>query len=305
MLLARAAQRAAPLARARALSSSPAFTLHAFADGNDFGFGRGSQFCMLNLRHDALFAKDNPAALYAEKYAARRVRIKRLFEKLDSLELGALDRAALSKGLDDIGLPASPERLDRVFRRFESGSGNLPLAGFEEFLVETWGFPLHVEFSSDLGSMGLGGTQAIVWVGRTVPAHFVLRALRQLWPLDVEDIAILRNDSANPDLDPQRMTLHDRTYIPSVGKDTATAGGLARTLLAQDPLDKGGFVVRVTSTGGDVTYVPLRGLRYSGAKPAAVANPEVTGVEWALRSGLASVGLGTTLWFALAVFKGG
>ena len=230
MLLARAAQRAAPLARARALSSSPAFTLHAFTDSNDFGFGRGAQFCMLNLRQDALFgAAQDPAALYAEKYAARRVRIKKLFEKLDSLELGALDRAALSKGLDDIGLPASPERLDRVFNQFESGSGNLALEGFEAFLVETWGFPLHVEFSSELGSMGLGGTQAIVWVGRTVPAHFLLRALRQLWPLDVEDIAILRNDGANPDLDPQRMTLHDRTYIPSVGKDTATAGGLART----------------------------------------------------------------------------
>ena len=304
MLLARAAR---PLARARALSSTPPiFTLHKFTDGNDFGFGRGSQYCMLNLRHDALFAAaSDPAALYAKKYEARRARIKRLFEKLDSLELGALDRAALSKGLDGIGLPASPERLDRVFRRFESGSGNLALEGFEEFLVETWGFPLHVEFSSELGSMGLGGTQAIAWVGRTVPAHFVLRALRQLWPLDVEDIAILRNDSANPDLDPQRMTLHDRTYIPSVGKDTATAGGLARTLLAHDPYDKGGFVVRIRSTGGDVTYVPLRGLRYSGAKPAAVANPEVSGVEWALRSGLGAVGLGTTLWFALAVFKGG
>lgn len=302
MLLARAAR---PLARARALSSTPTFTLHKFTDGNDFGFGRGSQYCMLNLRHDALFAAaSDPAALYAKKYEARRARIKRLFEKLDSLELGALDRAALSKGLDDIGLPASPERLDRVFRRFESGSGNLPLAGFEEFLVETWGFPLHVEFSSELGSMGLGGTQAIVWVGRTVPAHFVLRALRQLWPLDVEDIAIFRNRSANLDLDPQRMTLHDRTYVPSVGKDTSTAGGLARTLLAHDPLDEGGFVVRVT-TGGDVTHVPLRGLRYSGAKPAAVANPEVTGVEWVLRSGLGAVGVGTTLWLGVVILKGG
>ena len=166
MLLARAAQRAAPLARARALSSTPTFTLHKFTDANDFGFGRGAQFCMLNLRHDALFAAaQDPAALYAAKYEARRARIKRLFEKLDSLELGALDRAALSKGLDGIGLPASPERLDRVFRQFESGSGNLALEGFEEFLVETWGFPLHVEFSSELGSMGLGGTQAIVWVG--------------------------------------------------------------------------------------------------------------------------------------------
>ena len=304
MLLARAAR---PLARARALSSAPpTFTLHAFTDGNDFGFGRGSQFCMLNLRHDALFAAaQDPAALYAQKYELRRTRIKKLFKKLDSLELGALDRAALSKGLDDIGLPASPERLDRVFTQFESGSGNLPLAGFEAFLVETWGFPLHVEFSSELGSMGLGGTQAIVWVGRTVPAHFVLRALRQLWPLDVEDIAILRNDSANPDLVPQRMTLHDRTYTPSVGKDTATAGGLARTLLAHEPTDKGGFVVRVTSTGGEVTYVPLRGLRYSGAKPAAVANPEVSGVEWALRSGLGAVGLGTALGFASVILKGG
>ena len=131
MLLARAAQRAAPLARARALSSTPTFTLHAFTDGNDFGFGRGAQFCMLNLRHDALFAAaQDPAALYAAKYEARRARIKRLFEKLDSLELGALDRAALSKGLDGIGFPASPERLDRVFRRFESGSGNLKLARF-------------------------------------------------------------------------------------------------------------------------------------------------------------------------------
>ena len=67
MLLARAAR---PLARACALSSTPTFTLHAFTDGNDFGFGRGAQFCMLNLRHDALFAAaQDPAALYAEKYA--------------------------------------------------------------------------------------------------------------------------------------------------------------------------------------------------------------------------------------------
>ena len=101
------------------------------------------------------------------------------------------------------------------------------------------------------------------------------------------------------------MTLHDRTYTPSVGKDTATAGGLARTLLVHDPLDEGGFVVRVTSTGGEDTYVPLRGLRYSGAKPAAVANPEATGVEWALRSGLGAVGLGTTLWLGLVILKGG
>ena len=303
MLLARAAR---PLARARALSSPPTFTLHAFTDGNDYGFGRGAQFCMLNLRHDALFAAaQDPAALYAAKYEARRARIKRLFEKLDSLELGALDKAALSKGLDDIGLPASPERLDRVFKQFESGSGNLALEGFEAFLVETWGFPLHVEFSSELGTMGLGGTQAIAWVGRTVPAHFVLRALRQLWPLDVEDIAIFRNRSANPDLDPRRMTLHDRTYVPSVGKDTATASRLAKMLLAHKPTDKGGFVVRVTATGGDVTHVPLRGLRYSGAKPAAVANPEATGVEWALRSGLGAVGLGTLLGFASVILKGG
>ena len=168
-----------------------------------------------------------------------------------------------------------------------------------------WLISTQVEFSSELGSMGLGGTQAIAWVGRTVPAHFLLRALRQLWPLDVEDIAIVRNSSANPDLDPQRMTLHDRTYVPSVGKDTATASRLAKMLLAHDPFDEGGFVVRVTSTGGDVTYVPLRGLRYSGAKPAAVANPEATGVEWALRSGLGAVGLGTTLWLGLVILKGG
>ena len=168
-----------------------------------------------------------------------------------------------------------------------------------------WLISTQVEFSSELGSMGLGGTQAIVWVGRTVPAHFVLRALRQLWPRDVEDIAIFRNRSGNPDLNPERMTLHDRTYVPSVGKDTSTAGGLARTLLVHEPTDEGGFVVRVTATGGDVTYVPLRGLRYSGAKPAAVANPEVTGVEWVLRSGLGAVGVGTTLWLGVVILKGG
>ena len=68
---------------------------------------------------------------------------------------------------------------------------------------------------------------------------------------------------------------------------------------------EGGIVVRITSTGGEVTYVPLRGLRYSGAKPAAVANPEVTGVEWVLRSGLGAVGVGTTLWLGVVILKGG
>ena len=70
----------------------------------------------------------------------------------------------------------------------------------------------------------------------------------------------------------------------------------ARTLLAHDPFDEGGFVVRVTSTGGDVTYVPLRGLRYSGEKPAAVANPKVSGLELAIRTGLFGVGGAATLF---------
>ena len=63
MLLARAAQRAAPLARARALSSSPAFTLPRVYRQQRLWFRPRAQFCTLNLRHDAVFgAQSDPAA---------------------------------------------------------------------------------------------------------------------------------------------------------------------------------------------------------------------------------------------------
>ena len=190
-----------------------------------------------------------------------------------------------------------------MFNQFESGSGNLALEGFEAPWSRRGVFPrmLNSRPSSARRGPGAAGDRVSAARCRRTPLYC---ALRRLWPLDVEDIAILRNDSANPDLDPQRMTLHDRTYIPSVGKDTQRrrAGSRGRC----SPTSPSTKAARRPRHGRRRrAYVPLRGLRHSGAKPAAVANPEVTGVEGHCGSGLATVGLGTALGLASVIFKGG
>merc|ERR1712146_417446 len=104
------------------------------------------------------------------------------------------------------------------------------------------------------------------------------------WPMDVEDIAIMRNRTANPEADPQKMVVHDRTYVPSVDEGTETATKLAETLLEHEPSEEGGFFVRITSNGGDVAYVPLYGLAYStSTQDLSVANPMVSPIERLLR----------------------
>ena len=272
----------------RAFSVTPEFTLHKHDDSSDFGFGRGSQFCMLTLRRDTAFTTGDTDTLYIDKNVFADGRIRKLFSDLDVSRSGGLDRTELMAGLQAIGLPTTEAQVEETMHYFDrSGDGEIQADEFVRFLEDTWGRPLTVEFSSNLGAIGLEGTRAISWVGRSVPAHFVLRALRQLWPHDVEDIAIMRNEVENPELDPQMMTVHDRTYVASVSESTARAVALASELLEQEQTAKGGFSVRIIS-GGEEVYVPLRGIamQFGAQLPGDVANKPPSGSEWFMRFGV-------------------
>jgi hypothetical protein len=111
--------------------------------------------------------------------------------------------------------------------------------------------------------------RAVTWLGRTAPAHFLLRALRWTWPLPVDSVAIMRNIADNPGLDPALMQLHDNTFVPSVDPVVSSVYKFAAVAAKAEPTAAGGFVVRISErahgdTPADDVYVSLRGLRRNG-----------------------------------------
>jgi hypothetical protein len=119
-----------------------------------------------------------------------------------------------------------------------------------------------------------------------------MRAVRNTWPFTVEEVAILRNTSDNPSLDPSRMAVALDTYLPSKEEGMESSYFMALTAAKQGPTEKGGFVIRLTERGSDSpVYIPLRGLTENGVlKPDFQANP----LLWMIRSPM-EVGFGLIL----------
>lgn len=195
------------LSSRRLLSTRIEYTLSPYTDSNDLGYGRGTQFCLLTVRHPALDAKGEDALalreLYDAKAQAAAEQVDELFAMYDADSSGALDESQLGEALSGIGLPPTNAQIQGVLRRLdESGDGQLQRDEFAALLRETWGGMVFVDVRSDMHNLYPPGTleesrRGLSWLGRTVPAHFLLRALRHSWPEHVESVALMRNREDN------------------------------------------------------------------------------------------------------------
>ena len=196
-----------PVLTRRSLSTRTEFTFSPYTDSNDLGYGRGTQFCLLTVRHPALDAKGEDALtlreLYDAKAQAAAEQVDELFAMYDADGSGALDESQLAEALSGIGLPPTNAQIQGVLRRLdESGDGQLQRDEFAALLRETWGGMVFVDVRDDMHLLYPPGTleesrRGLSWLGRTVPGGFLLRALRHSWPEHVESVALMRNTEAN------------------------------------------------------------------------------------------------------------
>ena len=277
-----------------ATTSSVEFTISPYKETYELGYGRGTQFCMLSLLHPSVADKENAMALYKKKAASAAAQVDELFDRYDTDSSGALDGKQLREAMAGIGLPPTDERVRSVLVQDDAnGDGQLQRSEFAKLLLETWGGPVDVDFSTALPTIYPSleaGQRAFIWVGRSVPTHYVLRALRNLWPHPVESVAIMRNTAANPTLDPALMEVFDETFVPSVPSEVASATRFALHLATEvhAPTDVGGFVVRITppTKGEQPVYALLRGLPENDASKkakAATNTAPTTWLEWGAR----------------------
>ena len=283
--------------------SRAAFSLSPYSDVYDLGYGRGTQFCMLTLRHPKTSESSDEEclAIFAVKAASETQRVEELFKFYDKDASGSLDRAQLAEAMVGIGLPPEDDIVASVLRRLDANhDGMLQREEFAALLKETWGSPLHLSFTDKLCtaiSRELDGRRGVSWVGRTVPTHYVLRALRNSWPTPVESVSILRNTKDNADLDPGLMEVFDSTFMPSVPEEVGTATRLALAAAEQPPTAAGGFVVGVREVSGEVEYVPLLGLCENSSTGGLDAKPGV--MEWMARMWPIPVTAGGVIAFAM------
>ena len=215
-------------------SATAEFTLAPYRDVYALGYGRGTQFLMLTLRHPAFEAGkgDAPAcevkALYAAKQVDRKAFVDELFDLYDTDKSGALSPMQLKEAMAGIGVPVDEEKVgflsaagvtvQGILRRLDENSdGQMQRKEFEALVQETWGGPLAINLIArgpglsglydSAQKIALTGTRNLVWCGRTVPSHFVLRSLRNTWPFALKSVALLRNTKDNRDLDPTLMEI--------------------------------------------------------------------------------------------------
>ena len=197
---------------------------------------RKVQFCMLTLRHERLLGVSDAEviALYEAKDYCNESQVDELFKLYDVDCSGTLDRAELTQAMEGIGLVPTSERAKRLLDFFDdSQDGELQREEFASLMNHIWGGAVAVKFSDNLGELYGDETLAehslYMWLGRAVPSHYVLRALRNTWPGLVRHIAILRNTADNPTLSPELMEAFDETYEPSVSS-AANPNTLSLTL---------------------------------------------------------------------------
>ena len=241
---------------------SPVFALAPYLSSSHGS--RKTRFCMLALRHPALL-DEHIAITYEAKANATEDQVHEIFQHYDVGCYGSLDRAALTQAMEGIGLNPTEERAAKLLKFFDtSRDGALQRDEFCALMTHIWGPTFTPHLSDSLHMLYddevVAGRSAYVWLGRSVPSHYVLRALRNLWPGIVSHIAIMRNTIENPQMIPEHMTTFDETYEPSVAPELNNASLIAAEAFMRPPTSQGGFVVRITNPAGDVKFVPLRGL---------------------------------------------
>ena len=239
---------------------------------------------MLTLRHPTLLKESKAFALamYESKTWQTEDQVDELFQLYDVDSSDTLDRAELTQAMEGIGLVPTEERAAKLLNFFDhSRDGVLQRDEFAAMLNHIWGGPVAVNFSDALGNLyrdeALKEHTVYMWLGRHVRSHWVLRALRNLWPGLVSRIAILRNTADNPTLSADLMAVHDETFEPSVEVELDSAVLLAAEAAKHAPTAQGGFVVRITNPVGEILHVPLRGAAENDLEAAEafrLTNPE-------------------------------
>ena len=79
------------------------FTLAPYREGSEFGFGRGTQYCMLTLKHELVTADHHKnLQLYVRKQELWRSRVEEVFGLYDSDSSGHLDAQQVTEAMDGI-----------------------------------------------------------------------------------------------------------------------------------------------------------------------------------------------------------
>ena len=141
-------------------------------------------------------------ALYKKKAASAAAQVDELFDRYDTDSSGALDGKQLREAMAGIGLPPTDERVRSVLVQDDAnGDGQLQRSEFAKLLLETWGGPVDVDFSTALPTIYPSleaGQRAFIWVGRSVPTHYVLRALQDVdYPYPGHGVEVLMNCSGS------------------------------------------------------------------------------------------------------------
>eukprot|EP00928_Gymnodinium_smaydae_P054964 TRINITY_DN38642_c0_g1_i1.p1 TRINITY_DN38642_c0_g1~~TRINITY_DN38642_c0_g1_i1.p1 ORF type:complete len:317 (+),score=50.82 TRINITY_DN38642_c0_g1_i1:87-1037(+) len=206
---------AAALGSFRTFSVAPdavEFTLHPYSDRPELGYERGTDFCMLTLRHPAFEhpAREQPvgtnaasaplSGLFRRAREERANYVRDLFHQ--HLEEGetSLDLTRLRPLLTHIQMPPNDLLLQDLKQRYEGGA--ICLKTFEKIVTEAWGHPPDIQYSdrlADLHAIAQGahapieGPRALLFVGRQSPAFWALRGLRNMWPRALVSVQILRS----------------------------------------------------------------------------------------------------------------
>mmetsp|Transcript_43434 Transcript_43434/g.93042 ORF Transcript_43434/g.93042 Transcript_43434/m.93042 type:complete len:336 (+) Transcript_43434:141-1148(+) len=250
------------------------FTFSPYYDVNELGFNRAQEFCMMTLKHPKFESVETEAErfeLYEQKRADRVQRVKNIFEMADFDKTNSLSPDQLKFALDKIGMPATEDWVHGLYQRHNKGSDqHLLPEEFEKVVTEAWGRIPDPAFSRSLHKANphLKGLLGYAFIGRASPSNWVLRVVRNLWPIALKRVIILRNLYPNKHFRPELMEPLIDTYEGQKVRGLNSALDLAALASEQPPTEKGGLVVRIVPTGpgvkhwpegGTSTMVPFRG----------------------------------------------
>jgi len=250
------------------------FTIAPYDDVPALGFQRSDKFCMLTLKYPDFqtMPLDKRRALYDRKRKRRSEFIEELFDYFDADKSGTLDKEQLTKALKEIGLAWDDGSVQGMLQRKDIDfSGTISRDEFPEVVKEAWGKIPDLAFSDRLGDLykghtgvqSLDGDRAVLFLGRTSPAGWALRGVRNMWPHALRGCQVLQNVCNNPELNPEYMEawMADYNTTPEMHVE-----GVARVAAEKGPTDKGGLMIRLDPVdapaggGTGTVFAPLRGL---------------------------------------------
>mmetsp|Transcript_23629 Transcript_23629/g.56054 ORF Transcript_23629/g.56054 Transcript_23629/m.56054 type:complete len:284 (-) Transcript_23629:33-884(-) len=251
-----------------AASANWEFTIAPYVDVPALGFERSDKFCMLTMKYPSF--QGQSAAWCQEMYETKKKRraefIEELFVYYDDDKSGFLSKEQLQKALRDIGLAWDDGSIAGMLQRRDMDqNGVISQTEFPEVVKEAWGQIPTMTFSNKLGDLYKGdpldGDRAVMFLGRTSPAGWVLRSVRNMCPYALRGCQILQNVCNNPEMNPEYMEAWMAEYHTG---PVMTVEEVAEAAAAS-PTTVGSLCVRLDAVdkpddGPGTVYVPIRGL---------------------------------------------